>query len=89
MNEIEQLHNLGRIVDATKHALKPLVDIADAYDANALDDEARKIWGLNDEHINTEPPDTIILYSGRGGKCLLTLGDCLRAREVYNRKERL
>jgi len=72
-----------------KHVLKPLVDIADAYDENALDDEARKIWGKNDEHYNTTPSDDIILYSGRGGKTLLTLGDCLRAREVYNRKERL
>ena len=65
--------------------LKPLVNIADAYDKNALDDEARKIWGKNDEHVNTTPPDEIILYSGRGGRTLLTLGDCLRARSVYGK----
>ena len=63
-----------------KNAQQVLSAIADAYDANALDDEARKVWGRNNEHTNERDPDEIILYSGRGGKTLLTLGDCLRAR---------
>lgn len=64
------------------HALEPLVKIADAYDANELDDEARKTWGRNDEHTNTTPPEKIELYTGRGGRQLLTLGDCMAAREA-------
>jgi hypothetical protein len=63
-----------------REALAPLVRIADAYDDNALDDEARKTWGLNDEHINDTPPEQIELYSGRGGRHLLSLADCLKAR---------
>jgi len=69
-------------------ALKPLVDIANAYDNNALDDEARKLWGKDNERMNTTPLDEIILYTGRGGKTLLTLGDCIRAREVSDRYKR-
>jgi len=57
-----------------------LSKIADAYDNNALDDEARKTWGKNDELLNTTPHDRIELYSGRGGKQLLTLADCMNAR---------
>lgn len=71
--------------NALRAALAPLVAIADAYDANNLDDEARKFWGPAPEHklhVNTTPPDQIELYSGRGGKRLLTLADCLKAREV-------
>lgn len=69
-------------VEVMLKALKPLVDIAEAYDNNALDDEARKFWGLNSEHQNTTPPAKIELYQGRGGKRLLTLEDCLFARAV-------
>lgn len=61
-------------------ALRPLETIADAYDDNALDDEARKIWGLNDEYTNKTPHDEIELYSGRGGKELLNLEQCMEAR---------
>lgn len=60
-------------------ALAPLVAIADAYDANDLDDEARKFWTWGE---NTTPPEQIELYNGRGGKRLLTLADCLKAREL-------
>lgn len=56
----------SRIEDLEK-AVKVLATIADAYDDNALDDEARKTWGANDEHRNTTPPEKIELYSGRGG----------------------
>lgn len=60
--------------------LAPLIKIADAYDSNNLDDEARKTWGKNDEHTNTTPPEQIELYTGRGGGTLLTLAHCLAAR---------
>ena len=59
-----------------------LAKIADAYDANDLDDEARKRWGENLEFENQSSPSQIVLYSGRGGKTLLTLQDCLDAREA-------
>ena len=62
--------------------LEKLAKIADLYDANELDDEARKSWGPNDEHENETPPEQIILYSGRGGRTLLTLADCLEARRI-------
>lgn len=65
-------------------ALEPLASIADAFDKNELDDEARKYWGVNNERVNTIPPDEIEIYQGRGGKRLLTIQDCLLAREVYN-----
>ncbi|WP_089177279.1 hypothetical protein [Bosea sp. AS-1] len=62
------------------NALRPLARIADAYDANQLDDEARKFWGIHLEHRNETPPDQIELYAGRGGRRLLTLADCFAAR---------
>lgn len=66
----------------TLQTLRVLAHIADAYDANELDDVARKFWGSNDEHVNKRLPRSIELYTGRGGKCLLTLQDCLTAREA-------
>jgi len=63
-------------------ALEPLKRIADAYDENNLDDEARKKWGENYEHKNVMSPEKIELYSGRGGTQLLTLEHCFIAREV-------
>lgn len=62
--------------------LGTLATIANAYDKNELDDEARKFWGANNEHRNSLDPTTIELYAGRGGKRLLTLADCLEAREI-------
>jgi len=67
-------------------ALRLLGVIADAYDDNALDPPARKRWGKNNEHEETRNPQEIILYSGRGGKTLLTLADCLAARAVLEKK---
>ena len=66
-------------------ALRPLAAIADAFDANELDDEARKFWGKNNEFQNTNDPDQIELFSGRGGKRLLTLADCMTARDVLSK----
>lgn len=62
-----------------KAALAPLVAIADAYDANELDDEARKHWGMRLEHTNTTQPSDIELYTTRDGKTL-TLEHCMAAR---------
>lgn len=68
-------------------SLGVLAKIADAYDMNMLDDEARKYWGLNNEHENDRNPERIELYSGRGGSCLLTLADCLQARALLTAME--
>lgn len=65
-----------------RSGLAPLVKIANAYDANSLDDEARKFWGMEDQHQNLTPHDQLELYSGRGGTRLLTLADCMVAREL-------
>lgn len=62
--------------DKVTAALQPLATIAMAYLANQLDDEARYRWGPNNEHTNTRDFAEIIIYSGRGGKQLLTLQDC-------------
>lgn len=67
--------------------LRPLTVIAEAYDDNELDDDARKFWGQNNEHTNTVDPDQIELYTGRGGKCLLTLADCLKVRDLIKEAE--
>lgn len=67
---------------AQRAALKRLADIADAYDRNELDDEARKWYG--DGGVSIHPPRNVVLYQGRGGATLLTLQDCLDAREALN-----
>jgi len=72
----------GPNAPAMAGALQPLVAIADAYDANALDDEARKFWGENNENENQRDPKEIELYAGRGGKRLLTLQQCFDARDA-------
>ena len=78
----DEIERLRTIVAKLEKVLSPLVKIADAYDDNALDDEARKFWGINDERENKDDPATIELYTGRGGRRLLTLADCLSARDV-------
>ena len=65
--------------------LQPLVDIANAYDNNELDDEARRFWGPNLQIENAANPAKIILYSGCGGRELLTLQHCLNARSLYRK----
>jgi hypothetical protein len=66
------------------NAAKILAAIADAYDANNLDEEARKFSGENLDRENPRQPRHIELYSGRGGKQLLTLQDCLDARDALH-----
>lgn len=65
---------LGKAVEA----LTTLAAIADAFDANELDDEARKFWGQHS--VNTTPHEDIELYQGRAGRQLLTLANCMFAR---------
>lgn len=67
-------------------ALEPLARIAQRYDANELDDEARRFWGQDLEHENTTPPQDIELVTTRGGAPLLTLADALVAREALDIK---
>lgn len=72
---------LHRLVERAFKELAPLVAIADAFDANGLDGDARKFWGIELQHAMTTSPDRVELYTGRGGAPLLNLGQCLRARE--------
>lgn len=67
---------------ALRDALAPLKSIADAYDANDLDDEARRFWGVINQRENERDPAEIELYASRGGARLLTLADCFKAREA-------
>jgi len=64
-------------------AIRPLVEIADEYDRDGLD-EARPSWiakGVSKYNPNEE------LYCGRGGKRLLTLEQALHARDVATDKK--
>ena len=59
-----------------EEALGPLLELADAVDRSGLD-ECRPDWGDKaSENMDKE------LYTGRGGRSLLTLGDAIRAREA-------
>ncbi len=67
-------------IQKTIDTLKPLADIWKAYLDNDLDDEARRFWGPDDNRTeNTQSPNEIELYTGRGGKRLLTLDQCREA----------
>lgn len=65
--------------------MKVLSDIADAYDLNDLAGEAKKFTGTRLEHENKKDPSQIILCTGYGGRVLLTLQDCLIARDEQRR----
>lgn len=66
-----------------EEALEPFVAISRAYDANELDDEARKFWGERLQHSNETPLDEIEIFSGRGGRRLLTLADATHGHAAY------
>lgn len=76
----QEIRRRDEQIDALYRIIEPLVQIADAYYRNDLDDEARRFWGENLEHENRTPLDQIVLVSGRGGKTLLTLKDCFDAK---------
>jgi hypothetical protein len=86
-----QLLTLGHAMAAEKairtgaglvEALTPLAYIADQFDENNLDDEARKFWGTEEQHENDSDPATIELVQSQGGAGLVTLADALAARTV-------
>lgn len=64
-------------------AIQPFVAISRAYDANELDDEARKFWGERLQNRNETPLDQIEIFSGRGGRRLLTLADACHGHTAY------
>lgn len=70
-------------------ALAPLAMIANEYDTNNLDEE-RPQWRNGplalESHVET-PFSEIELFSGRGGKRLLTLQDAFNARDALNGKQ--
>lgn len=66
-----------------RKALAPLVEIANRYYDNELDED-RPEWrerGIRD----ARPPAQSELLHGRGGGTLLTLGHCFDAREEVQR----
>ena len=68
--------------NALEAALAPLARIADAYDANELDDEARKFWGKDYEFENNSDPADIALIVSEGGSVLVSLAHALAARKA-------
>lgn len=66
--------------DTLRASVSVLAKIADAYDASELD-EARPEWNSDSD------PTQVVLLAGRGGKTLLTLGDCFDAREALRAPE--
>lgn len=73
--------NPDTTVTALLAALKPLLDIAEAWDGNQLDGDARK-WRLYKNAHNASPPTDVELYATRHGRQLLTLSHCLAARDL-------
>lgn len=74
------MKTLEERIKELEDALRPFAAIADEYDKDGLD-EARPDWvtrGVKKFDVNVE------LYSGRGGKELMTLGHVLKARDVLN-----
>jgi len=78
---MQSMTNENRIT-LLETALKPFADIADEYDQDGLD-EARPSWIRNGKATFDSSAE---LYSGRGGKTLITLGDVLRARSALQGK---
>ena len=68
------------------HPLQRLADIWTKYLANELDDEARRWYGSDERGrvYSTRRPEDVVIYSGRGGRELLTLEDCRQAWEIVN-----
>jgi hypothetical protein len=66
-------------------AAAPMIAIADAYDANELDDEARKHWGVDLENTNDRPAEEIELVCTDGGSVILNLAHALEVRTLMQR----
>jgi hypothetical protein len=71
LDALDALNQGPKRVAELEKVARPLAAIADAFEADALD-EARPSWG--------DKPDGVEIYSGRGGKRLLTLDDAFAAR---------
>ena len=69
-------------IKTLEEALKPFAAIADEYDADGLD-EARPSWVVSG---NEKWDPNKELYNGRGGKCLITIADVMRARQALTGK---
>jgi len=67
------------LVIALQDALIPLANIADQYDRNQLNDNARKRGCCGENPLR---PEEIVLLIGRDGLPLLRLSDCLKARKI-------
>lgn len=65
-------------------AMSPLIRIADKFDANQLRGAAQKrgCCGLNET-----PVEEMVLVHDFMGRPLLTVADCLKARELIHGKE--
>src|SRR5579871_1569010 len=78
---------LRRVISICEDALQPLVTIAESFYNNGLDGDARYRWGSQEEYVNKRDPNSIELFSGRGGKLLLTLHHCLYAQKVLRAED--
>lgn len=76
----EEVVELRERIKLLEDALRPFAAIADEYDNDGLN-EARPDWvarGVKNFDLEQD------LYSGRGGKELMTLGNVLQARAALN-----
>jgi hypothetical protein len=72
----------AQTIDGLTECLAPLVKIADAYDANELDDDARKFYGAHNEHRNHKAHNEIEIVTKACGTPLLSLADCFFAKQA-------
>lgn len=71
---------LGELIEA----LQPLAEIADKFDQNQLSGLAQKVGCCG---LNETPPECMVIAWDRFQRPLLTVADCLKAREVLHGKE--
>ena len=67
------------LVGHLQQAMMPLANIADQFDRNQLNGDARKRGCCGE---NPLPPAEIVLLRGRDGLPLLRLSDCIYARQI-------
>lgn len=75
-----QLLALQQVCEKQREALRPLDAIAQRFSDSDLD-EARPTWGDSEESAKH-----VELVASRGGKGLLTLGDCFAVRDALRTK---
>lgn len=79
----EKLMNVVTIGELLE-ALQPLVTIADKFDANQLTGIAQKTGCCG---LNETPPECMVLAWDRFHRPLLTVADCLKARDILHGKQ--